>query len=220
MGLIRCGVTGVPGSGKTSMTRALAADCRRIDGLSRVEAVPEYARRYIAQYGMIEGVWEQMRILEKQVQWEDSVPADQTDILITDSPIFFSFVYCLEMGMKTKKDVMMTNDIFKRINKLNYPPRYDIIFHLPPKIKPVQDGIRNAKNFDDDWRKQMDHKILSCLTVFPPKKLITIESTGIDERVNEAIEHIKEYKSQTPGFYSHPASKINWVDPKSDLLIN
>ncbi len=187
----RIAISGVPGSGKTSLSRALSAECRRIDGLSKVELVPEYARRYIAQYGPINNVWEQVRILEKQLQWEDSVPSDHTDLLITDSPVFFSFLYCLEIGTKSQKDAMVVNDIFKKINKLNYPPRYDIIFHLPPKLKPVQDGIRDARNFDDSWRKKMDDKIHACLTVFPPKKLVVIESTSMNDRVAEALENIK-----------------------------
>lgn len=98
--MIRVGFIGTPGSGKTSTARALASQCRRIDALNNVEIVSEYARRYISKHGSIDFLWEQYRILHKQLEWETSVENDNLDLLITDSPIFVGFAYCLDLREK------------------------------------------------------------------------------------------------------------------------
>lgn len=97
MSLIKVGVVGVPGSGKTTLARALASKCRTIDQLKNVELVSEYARRYLSKHGKITSVSEQYRILEKQSEWEDSVCNSKLDIMITDSPIFLGFLYSCEL---------------------------------------------------------------------------------------------------------------------------
>ena len=66
--MIRVGFTGVPGAGKTSTARALVSKLRSIEGFKRVELVQEYARRYISKHGSMTGLWEQYRIINKQVQ--------------------------------------------------------------------------------------------------------------------------------------------------------
>jgi GTPase SAR1 family protein len=66
---IKIGIVGVPGSGKTTLARALASKCRSIDRLKNVELVSEYARRYISKHGSISSMSEQYRILEKQAEW-------------------------------------------------------------------------------------------------------------------------------------------------------
>ena len=95
--MLRVGFSGVPGSGKTSTARLVAAICRRCPGLQRVELLDEYARWSINTYGPTETVWEQVRILNKQLFREDKVPAATTDILLTDSPVFMSFAYALDL---------------------------------------------------------------------------------------------------------------------------
>ena len=61
---------------------------------------------------------------------------------------------------RTSKETMYVNDIFKTMNKLNNPEsRYDIIFHLPPVIKPVNDGVRSKEQFDDNWRDDKNKEI-------------------------------------------------------------
>lgn len=64
--MIRVGITGVPGAGKTTLSRSIAAECRGIETLKKVELVQEYARRYILKHGSITSILEQYRILEKQ----------------------------------------------------------------------------------------------------------------------------------------------------------
>lgn len=191
--MIRVGIVGVPGAGKTTLSRALAAECRGIESLKHVELVSEYARRYIAKHGDISSVLEQYRILEKQIDWEDSVCNEKLDIMITDSPIFLGFLYCINFPKNNSKEVMFFNDIFKTMSKLNYPqPRYDIIFHLRPTNKPVNDGIRPDEHFNDEWRNKSDIMIQAIMGIFKPCNFIILEQTNFEDRVSFCIEKIKE----------------------------
>ena len=192
--MIRVGITGVPGAGKTSLARGLASACRRIDGLKRVELVSEYARRYISKHGSINSMWEQYRILEKQREWEDSVSNDKLDLLISDSPIFLGFIYCLELPKNDSKAVMCMNDVFKAMIKLNNPePRYEIIFHLPPLIPPVDDGIRKNEYFITDTRNIMDEKIkVTIRDIFPPIIYREIVEIDLNKRVDSCLSEIKK----------------------------
>ena len=190
--MIRLGITGVPGSGKTTLSRALAASCREIKNLTRVELVNEYARRYISKYGDIESIFEQYRILEKQCDWEDSVCNAKLDIMITDSPIFLGFIYCTELPKDTSKEIMFFNDIFKKMVKLNNPiPRYDFIFHLDPTLEPIDDGIRKAEHFNPKWREKSNILIQATMEIFKPKRFLKISSPVLEERVSFCIDILK-----------------------------
>jgi deoxyadenosine/deoxycytidine kinase len=189
--MIRVGFIGVPGAGKTTTARAVAGAVRMHTKFSTIELVDEYARRFIAKYG-IPSVYDQMRILNKQLTQEDKFP-ESTQLLVTDSPIFLGLGYAMENREPGNgKHTMIINDLFKDMNKLNEIPRYDIIFHIPPKVEPVKDGIRPEHQFDPAWRQKMDLKLLSLFYVFPPHKLITIQSTSTNERVLEAMQYIRE----------------------------
>ena len=64
--MLRIGIVGVPGAGKTTWARLIASECRSIDKLKSVELVSEYARRYLSKHSSIDSLFEQYRILEKQ----------------------------------------------------------------------------------------------------------------------------------------------------------
>jgi len=187
--MIRIGFTGVPGSGKTSTARALVSRLRNTKAFKHVELVQEYARRYISKHGVPEQIWEQYRITSKQIEWEDSVSNEKLDVLVTDSPIFLGFMYATEMNKLTSKDVMVYNDIFKLMTRLNHPtPRYDLILHLPPSMTPVDDGIRAAHHLDQAWRTDANQSILETMKIFKPKNIVSIAATNIDDRVIECID--------------------------------
>jgi len=133
--------------------------------------------------------------MEKQIDWEDSISL-KTDLIITDSPIFIGWLYVMEFRKNDLKDVMFINDIFKRMNKLNFPPRYDIIFHIPPTIKPVDDGVRHASQFEDKWRTASDEVLKFIFRMFPPHRFVELTKTNIIDRANECIEHILKYKRE------------------------
>jgi nicotinamide riboside kinase len=193
--MMRIGVTGVPGAGKTSLARGLASACRRIDKLKRVELVSEYARRYISKHGDISDMWEQFRILEKQREWEDSVSSTKLDLMISDSPIFLGFIYCMELPKDSTKSVMCFNDVFKAMLKLNSPKsRYDIIFHLPPVVTPVDDGVRKQEYFKEDVRSVMNEKIkVTIRDLFPPIIYKEITEIDLNKRIEQCIEEIELY---------------------------
>lgn len=191
--MIRVGFTGVPGAGKTSTARAVAAMCRKETGFKNIELVSEYARRYISKYGAIETLWDQYWILQKQLDWEDKV-GKEVDLVITDSPIYLGFLYCLGLRDNTQKDTMLFNEIFTQMNTLNFPKRYDIVFHLPPKLKPVDDGIRSSHHFDDCWREKADKELRFIHNIFSPKVVVVIEEENIQDRINVCLSHLQNIK--------------------------
>lgn len=194
--MIRVGLTGVPGAGKTSTARYLAGCCRAHKDLKNVELVHEYARRYISKYGM-SGLDDQILVMNKQKEWEDRV--GEVDLLITDSPIFLGFAYALEMyehmatqpTCSAEKNAMQLSHIFKTMLKMNTPPRYDLILHLPPIIQPVEDGVRASYQFKQDWRNAMNARMESVLNIFKPKLMVTLKSITIEDRVEESISIIQ-----------------------------
>jgi nicotinamide riboside kinase len=190
--MLKIGIVGVPGAGKTTLSRAIASSCKSI-GLSHIELVHEYARRYISKHGNIESIFEQYRILEKQLEWEESVCNDKLDIMITDSPVFLGFMYCCDLPKTTSKEIMFFNDIFKKMVKINYPEsRYDIIFHLSPILKPTEDGIRPEQHFDESWRKSADRMIMSTMEIFKPKSFYVIDDVLLEDRIKFCLEKISE----------------------------
>lgn len=137
----RIGFVGVPGSGKTSTARALSAFCRKTE-FKNIELISEYARSFIANYGNAFTIADQLRVTEKQIEMEDTVPSI-TDLLITDSPIFLGFLYAMEYrNINNIKDVMYVNDLFNKLSTLNINNRYDIVFFLPPILEPIRDSVR------------------------------------------------------------------------------
>lgn len=191
--MLRIGIIGVPGTGKTTLARAVASSCR--DTSRRVELVSEYARRYISKHGSIDNIWEQYRVTEKQIEWEDSISEENVDLLVTDSPVHLGFLYSTEFITNHHKDIMVYNDIFKKLSKLNEgKPRYDIIFHLPPDIQFVQsDGIRKSEYLDEQWRIENDISIKFIFgSMFRPGKFLSINNTDIEYRTNYVLRAIED----------------------------
>lgn len=189
--MLRIGITGVPGAGKTTLSRAIASKCRGTNSLKKVELVSEYARRYLLKHGSITSIFEQYKILEKQCEWEDLVSNSELDLLITDSPLFLGFIYCCDLPKTNSKEIAFFNDVFKKMVKLNNPvPRYDIIFHLGPQLKPVDDGVRAKDHFKDEWREKADLMIKSTMIIFKPKKFFSLEQTVLEDRADFCIKEI------------------------------
>lgn len=190
---LKIGFAGIPGSGKTSTARAFAGLCGTETALKRVELVHEYAREHIAEYGPIETLADQYAVSMRQVEWEDRAVMASIDAMVTDSPIFLGWLYAMYMDRDTKKDSMYAANLFTRMCDLNVPRRYDIVFHLPPVVVPVDDNIRVAQHLDDSWRKEADALIPFIFKLFPPKRFVVVKSATILERVEECLGYLKEY---------------------------
>lgn len=176
---IRIGFTGVPSSGKTSMAMKCAASCR--ESYKIVELVSEYARMYRIKYGEIETVQDQFKILDKQLEWEEEI-SPQTDIMVTDSPIFLGFLYALDLRRNdSQKDTMWLNDLFRKMCKYNTPLRYDVIFHLPPR-EVVDDSVRDKVHLTEAWRRDAGNLMCSLFKkIFPAKNFIELQAANPEE---------------------------------------
>lgn len=180
--MLRIGITGAPGSGKSTLARRIVSCVRG------AELVSEYARRYISKHGEITSMWEQYRILHKQLEWEDSVKGD---ILVTDSPVFLGAVYCMELPRITSKDIMCYADVVKTMLKLNHPiPRYDMVLHLSmlPNDIDIDDGVRRKEHLDTSYNKLLDDRtVIVTRDMFPPKRYYNISCVNLKDREEEAL---------------------------------
>lgn len=168
------GLTGVPGAGKTTLSTKLAGSLRDQVGVKVVSLVQEYARSYISRYGVPTKLWEQVRILEKQIAEEERVM--NCDVLVTDSPYPLGFLYSMDLrNPLDPKDTILFNDLFKMMTKYGEGHRYDLILHLPPILEPVRDGVRIDQQFDPQWRLKADSDIRFIFRLFPPKKFETLD---------------------------------------------
>lgn len=51
--MLKVGISGVPSTGKSSLTHAVSNELRKYERFRRVELISEYARTYIRKYGAI-----------------------------------------------------------------------------------------------------------------------------------------------------------------------
>ncbi|MDD5650483.1 MAG: AAA family ATPase [Candidatus Nanoarchaeia archaeon] len=177
----RIGISGIPGSGKTTLARALASAC--ID--KHVELISEYARSYISKHRSIDTIWEQIIVTSKQIEWEDSV-VQQADFMITDSPIYLGFLFAMDLVLfENPKDLIAYNYLFKRLLNLN--SRYDIIFHLDPSVEPKDDGVRPDLHFDAQWRQKSNTDLLGIFKMFGQQNVVEIKEKDLDERIKKCL---------------------------------
>ena len=195
--MLKIGYSGIPSSGKTTTARALAGALRANSSFKTIELVDEYARKYLAKYG-IEDITDQIRILAKQKALEDIIPPT-VDVMITDSPIFLGFNYSLDLRREgNKKDTMLLNDLFKELSKCNETPRYDIIFHISPKAEIINDGVRASHHLDPKWREIAELKTVALYYIFKPRLFVCLKGDTVEQRVKESIAYIKEFVSNQP----------------------
>lgn len=191
---LRIGFAGLPGVGKSTLARAFAAQCssRRP---CHVELVSEYAREHINATGSAGEITDQYLILQKQLHRENSVPPN-TDIMITDSPIYLNFFYTVNLITKdqTKRESVMVSAIFEQLHDLNTPPRYDIIFYLTLKHNPVNDGVRKKEHLSKQWHLRMDTEVRYLFKLFPPHNFIEVSCSSLSSRTKFCVSRASELK--------------------------
>ncbi|MDD5649372.1 MAG: AAA family ATPase [Candidatus Nanoarchaeia archaeon] len=182
------GISGIPGSGKTTLARALASAC--CNKFKNIELISEYARQYIIQNKSIDSIWEQLTITDKQIEWENSV-SESTEVLITDSPIYLGFLYAIDLvKFNNVKDIIAYNRLFEKLIKLNN--RYDLIFHLESVISLVNDGVRCDQHLNDKWRTESSFILMSLFKIFNQKNIIVLKSDNLEERTRFCLEFMKD----------------------------
>lgn len=179
---IKIGIIGGPGTGKSTLARQLVQELSKN---AIAEYVPEYASRYIKEYGIPSELWEQVRIFNKQVEWESRIP-NKVEYYVSDCPVILPFVYAIPYyNPKVPKSRLQFCDVFKMITKESI--RYDFLFYLPPELTPKDDGTRY--HLDKDSQEGVDRKIVGALEVLNVS-YITIKRVDLSARVQECLDHI------------------------------
>lgn len=191
--MLKVGFSGVPSTGKSSLTHAVSMALKQIPEFRRVELIAEYARTYIRKYGPIDTIWEQYKIVEIQKEWEMHINPSYTDVLLADSPIQLAFLYATQLNDGSVKSQMVISDIFKKISRYTSEYPYDIIFHLPYNgIEIRSDDVREESFLNEDWRRDADAFTRSLFSMFKPKHFIILEESAMDARVNAVISKLRE----------------------------
>lgn len=192
--MIKVGFSGLPSTGKTTLTQAVNLELKKREYLNRVELVSEYARSYIRKYGAIENIWEQYRLVDIQQEWETLADESHIDVMLCDSPIQLAFLYATELNGGSPKEQMVISDIFKKISKITADSPYDIIFHLPEDGIPIViDDVRHECIKDKKWRIQTDVFTRSLFKMFKPHTFEVVEQVTLDSRVKWVTDKIREY---------------------------
>ena len=180
--MIKIGIIGAPGTGKSTLAKELA---KSID----FKYVDEYAREWIARYGEVKTLEEQLLITKTQLYREEK----SGNRIVTDSPIFLGNVYASMLPFN-HKDYLTGRYGLDVLNELQYllintRDRYLYLFYLPPILDPVDDGVRVQTTKEDQL--YVDNKIIGLLHLYnidyikvdcDPKDRITFTEDYIQER--------------------------------------
>lgn len=186
---------GTPGCGKTTTALSLQSSMGNMDFV--VSTCSEYAREYLTKYGGIEHIAIQSSIGYKQKRRED-VLSQSCDLLITDSPLYFCWIYALLFADPSSKAQMkIVRDLYKWF-VLDSLYRYDAVIYLPKQFDIVDDGIR-----DPSAHESIENLILGFLRSHKHlfKNFVEVRSSLTDpkEILHDRVATIKEYLGSTIG---------------------
>ena len=137
----RIALIGPPGTGKSTVSQALQVHLGSVDFLTG--CVGEYARDYLVKFGSIEHIAIQQGLGYKQKRRED-VQAVSYDLLISDSPVYFSYLYALmSADPHSRPQMKIVRDLYKWM-VLDELHRYDCVIYLPLQFDVVNDGVRDV----------------------------------------------------------------------------
>ena len=183
---MKISVIGAGGQGKTSLVKRLVSDLK-IDGFDAVEVV-EYARSFIEECGGVQSAWEQLEIMEGQLERERN--SEKYEIVVCDITPWLAFPYATTfVDYTSKRDRYVLKRILGRA--LDICHQYDHCFYLPKIFNLQADEVRKewaekaAKNGVanlDGQAMQIDDKIKAFMILFDIP-YTTIDATDISERV-------------------------------------
>jgi len=137
--MLKVALAGAQDTGKTTVARMLSGRLSSRGILTHY--VQEFARGYIPKAGEITSLAEELFLVEQQLKLERETPAGMA-VMITDSPVFLAFVYSILMvnfRQLHKKDIIMLDRVYDKV--LDHGG-YDMIFLLPVRCEPADDGVR------------------------------------------------------------------------------
>ena len=180
---------GAPSCGKTTTSVALQSDMSRMDFI--VSTCFEYAREYLQKYEGIEHIAIQSSIGYKQKRRED-VLASSCDLLISDSPLFFCYIYALLYAdPDSRAQMKIMRDLYKWF-VLDAVGRYDAIIYLPNQFEIVDDGVR-----DPEQHENISNLILGFISshkhLFKNYMEIRSELTDPQEILQDRVKMIKKH---------------------------
>lgn len=180
------GIVGAPATGKSTLAEGVSYALKKQN--SRVELVNEYARNFVAKFGVATPA-DQFHILLEQIGKEKKI-RESDSIMVTDSPYWLSLIYAMlcEYPDGDKESYY----IGKIINEILPIQRsYDLIFYLPlsetfyNKVgRKVNDGFRI--HIEYNTLKQIDAMIKGFMDCFRIDYDI-ISSDDADERLKVAM---------------------------------
>lgn len=157
--MIRIGIAGGPGSGKSSLARQLTTELynkRRFNAQYVTEFARDYINRALMHGKFTPSIADQFVIFNSQIEREDIVPGN-ADFLIADSPIFLSLIFaynnCDMSNFQQRSAYISLYETF--IGK--YLKRYDHVFVLQRQKDFLKDGTRHetAEEADEIGRQIM-----------------------------------------------------------------
>lgn len=149
-------ILGGPGTGKTTLCKQLDVDYSMAGYISDV--CLEFARSYIAWYGVPTSIFEQFLLYEGQKRREEELK--HCDIIFCDNATILNYVYGLmSCDFKNPKEVYALMKLFEWAMK--DLPSYEI-FYIPREFGYDKDGIRYQ---DEEFAVVVDQKIKNFLDI-------------------------------------------------------
>lgn len=149
-------ILGGPGTGKTTLCKQLDVEYSLAGYISDV--CLEFARTYIARYGVPASIFEQFLLYEGQKRRENELK--HCDIIFCDNATILNYVYGLmNCDFKSDKEMYALMKLYEWAMK--DLPGYEV-FYIPREFACEKDGIRYQ---DDDYAMVVDQKIKNFLDI-------------------------------------------------------
>ncbi len=190
--MIRIGIAGAPGSGKTTLSRSLTNELHIKFGKD-AQYVSEFARDHINWVKMknsdiyTPNLTDQILFFDKQLERETLLPPS-VEFVITDSPIFLSLIYTLiQCDLTNPQERAFYFHMYDKLIDVifNHWTDYDHIFLLDNSKDYRQDGTRIQT---EDDREDIGKRIQGFLDMHGIQ--YTALPADNDERIQVCLKEI------------------------------